>query len=409
MIVKKYYTLSVPCKTVFKNREEQPIFNGPLFLDKDSIIRFGPDGIVLIGGLFSSYYADKSLQDIFEKDEILPGELDTESINFLLKRGFLKKEKNGSPIRKYYSECTTAYYANFEVTMKCNAHCHWCYVKDNFDVTSAEPSLETLLKRLDILDKWGIQYLEIGGKEMLLREDARNILKAISDKKMKVCVLTNGSTVKDYLKDLKGKEVCISLDGRKGVHDSIRKFPGLHDLVIEALGLFKQEGITAYISSTIDRMNIGEIPYLIDIANRFDTPLIISKVIPPSRDIDLQYEKAILDITNLKKPGVKIFADALKRTKIEINNEAYYYGCDYGRRKITIKTNGAVIPCPYRREIEMGHIERLSVQEFNNQVEESRKQRLQQLQNCKSCLDKKCGGPCYFSKTYQERLINKIR
>lgn len=241
----------------------------------------------------------------------------------------------------------------------------------------------------------------------LYREDTSDILKAISDRNIKICVLTNGSTVKNHIEDLRGKEVCISLDGRREIHDSIRKFSGLHDLVVEALGIFKKEGIMAYISSTIDKMNTGEIPYLIDIANKFDTPLIIGKVIPTPRDIDQRYKEAISAIPRFKKPGMKIFADALDRGKVEVNNYAQYYGCDYGRRKITVKTNGIVIPCPYRREIEMGNIERLSMQEFKKQVEGIRKQRLQQLQNCAECLDDRCGGPCYFSRTYQKWATEK--
>lgn len=401
MKVEKYYTLSVPCKTIFKSRQEQPAFNGPLFLDGDSIIRFGPEDIVLVGGLFSCYYADKSLQAIFEKDEIAPGDLDTESINFLLRRNFLKKEKNGSPTRKYYPECTSAYYTNFELTMRCNANCHWCYVRDSTPITLPEPSFGEILKRLMILDKWGIQYVEIGGKEILLREDVGDILKAISDRKIKICVLTNGSTVKDHIGELREKEVCVSLDGRKEVHDSIRKFSGLHDKVIEALHLLKQEGIATYISSTIDRMNIKEVPYLVDVANKFDIPLIIGKVIPTPRDIDSQYAEAISAIPKLKEPRTKVFADALGRGKVEINNSAHYYGCDYGRRKITVKTNGIVTPCPYRREIEIGDLEKLSIREFKRQVEEFRRQRLHQLRNCRNCLDEKCGGPCFFSRTYQ--------
>ncbi len=114
---------------------------------------------------------------------------------------------------------------SFHVTKKCNLKCKHCYaVLDT--IKEPELTIEQILSVIDELYNHGTLSIRLLGGEPLVRKELPEIIKKVKSKGMFCELVTNGTLLRKRIgqwPELKKLDsVCVSLDGDKILHDSIR-------------------------------------------------------------------------------------------------------------------------------------------------------------------------------------------
>lgn len=156
----------------------------------------------------------------------------------------------------------------WELTLLCNAKCRHCgssagTIRDN------ELSLQESLKICEQLSALKCKRVNLMGGELFLNPHWKEIAKRLSDKKIKVSIITNGILLTkenlDFLKEINVETIGISIDGGlAGTHDSIRQVPGLFDKIFSILPYAKELNIPLSAITTLSKENIYELPILRD-------------------------------------------------------------------------------------------------------------------------------------------------
>ncbi|MFZ2410364.1 MAG: radical SAM protein [Candidatus Methanoperedens sp.] len=184
------------------------------------------------------------------------------------------------------------FYFQWHINNKCNLRCSHCYQNNYSD--STDPSLQELKYVADKIDQaltvWRKDgRIAITGGEPFIQEDLINLLYYLEQKPSikKISILTNGTLIKDFIDSLKIFNklhyVQISLEGGKEKNDLIRG-NGVFDKVINSTNLLNKSGISVRWMVTLQKKNIDEVPYIIDLAieNNVDT-LIFDRLIPAGK------------------------------------------------------------------------------------------------------------------------------
>ena len=151
----------------------------------------------------------------------------------------------------------------------CNFACSYCY-QEGYDPIKQPLNTEVIdaffkyIKK-EFSDKK--KYITVFGGEPLLPGNTNyNLIKYFLEKskeaKLDVAFVTNGYTILDYLELLKTasiREIQITLDGTKEIHDSRRYLKGhqpTFDKIVEGIDACLEEGININLRMVIDKSNI---------------------------------------------------------------------------------------------------------------------------------------------------------
>ncbi|MCX8204060.1 MAG: radical SAM protein [Candidatus Nezhaarchaeota archaeon] len=157
----------------------------------------------------------------------------------------------------------------WDITTRCNLRCKHCYS------TAGRPSPRELSTRevmevIGDLADLGVATIAFSGGEPLLRPDFFEIIKATRDQGIFPAVATNGTLItKEAAKRLKEAGVGfvqISLDGASpATHDSFRGMEGAFERALEGIKNSVDQGLFVEVSTTITRLNVGELNDIIDL------------------------------------------------------------------------------------------------------------------------------------------------
>ncbi len=88
------------------------------------------------------------------------------------------------------------------ITENCNLNCFFCHMEWN-PLSSGNMSLKEVIKIVEVASSLGVESVKITGGEPLLREDAVNMVKAVSQLAKQVSIVTNGVLLEKYAADLR--------------------------------------------------------------------------------------------------------------------------------------------------------------------------------------------------------------
>lgn len=404
--IKKMYTLSVPCITQFvKDEDVLDISDLPekLWISSKCICRVSNKSLLIVNGLYQAFYSEGDFKEHF-KDGLYfnKSNLNAGQVDQLIKKKIIDLNGDGQtpPVVHYYDDCISAYYATLEITQRCNAKCIYCY--NGFERNTCEPTLDTIKNRILKLKSLGVQYIEITGGEPLLRNDIEEITRFIKENELKYCLATNGSLLLLHQEVALGAEsVSISMDGDREFHNMIRGC-NIYDKVIQSLNFLHENSVRTLISMTVTDENEKYIDHVINIANRYETELILAAVVPTGKARGMKY--ASHKLTNVSRQlTLKGYKDSLERPKVEINKDAYFYGCDMGRKGFTVSVKGDVLPCLFMRNFSIGKLDGMSIDKYRNIVSDMCVARRKSVKKCETCDNDRCGGLCIFSKSHKMR------
>ncbi len=308
-------------------------------------------------------------------------------------------------------------YLLFEITPKCDFDCIYCYNiwKEKTKYQQRTLSAENIVKLFDkISNQTNIEGVTITGGEPLLYPDLARVIEFFNSKKIEVGLTTHGALLdEDKAKLLIDKGVSyfeISLDSLKS--DVFKKMTGRNQLknVKKAILNVKKYNALLTISTIITKLNLNEIPDIIDLSFAFSADFIsLNRFIPGGKGLmhknDLMPEKneleKVLEIANNKAEKYKF--DVNISVPIEdclISHKKYPFlnfgTCLCGRKKWLIDSIGNLRTCEQNPDI-FGNLFYESFPDlyFSEKAENFRNNNLKK--NCPQCsMFCACGGGCRF-------------
>ena len=249
-------------------------------------------------------------------------------------------------------------YKNLDITLvithRCNAKCVMCSSYENPSCVKDEISIE------DIKKIPASKFIQITGGEPFMRNDLEDIVDILSKKSQRLMINTNGfftDKIIDLCKKYPSLAVRISIDGKREVHNSIRRID-IYDKAIASLDALKKLGIADLgISFTLQENNVDELIEMYKFALNKGVDFgvgVIHNSFYFSKD-----DNAIKNRDRLKDELIKLVHMQLKSNRKKDWARAYFNDmsinyidgkpmpvkCDSGISSFTIECNGNVLPC----------------------------------------------------------------
>ena len=276
-----------------------------------------------------------------------------------------------------------------EVTYRCNAHCVHCYAPP------PEPYITELTpgeweKVIQTIGELGVFRVIFTGGEPLLRKDLYDMIRLSHDQGMLTFLETNGSLINEKNAEKLIRSglniVNISINRCNApLYDAFSGHKGLFDKAVNALKIFQDYPVETAVFTTINKMNIEEIPEIIDLAahigvNRiafvhispsgraltleelFPTPEEYISVIKKIHEKENQYPDLVIKYPNLPAYYFKksVGLDVFEKIKIK---EGYIERCTAGITSFVIDPEGNIKPCTQTVTQTIGNVKTDSLQE----------------------------------------------
>lgn len=309
----------------------------------------------------------KGLNDDFDSETL-------SEIKSLIDKGVLYSDEGGQtpPV---YSPRVKALCLN--VSHLCNLRCKYCFADggDYGDVSARNMPLAVATAAVDFLiERSGnTRNLEVdffGGEPLLNLDVVKQTVAYIRecekkyDKVFKLTITTNAYALNDEITEFFNQEmynVVVSIDGRKDVHNSVRKTAGGKDsfdvILKNALEFKKKRKGLYYIRGTYTALNkdfAKDVLYLNDLG--FDSLSIEPVVLEKSHQLALKES----DIPALKAEYDSLAVEYIKRRKENPDFVFFHFmadiynspckskvtrGCGAGCEYLAVSPDGSIYPC----------------------------------------------------------------
>lgn len=296
----------------------------------------------------------------------------------------------------------------WHITERCNFRCKHCYQEGKH--IGQDPTYDQLILVLDqyseLVDSLGpnhAHWVRITGGEPMLHKDWKRLAAEVKKRGFIWSLMTHGALITSEeaadIADLKPRNVQVSIDGGKEVHDNIRGKGNL-DLVLEGVKNLRAHDIFVRASFTVHLMNVNEIPKAVQICKENDIQVFwTDRFIPHGEGAklgsigpsDLQH---YLDLLRTERENSET-------TQVLMDRALHFLGggvphkCGAGKGLITVLHNGNVMACR-RLPKKIGNIYESTLREiyFNSPLCKKLRDPDSLNSQCKSCthLDKCEGG-----------------
>ena len=307
----------------------------------------------------------------------------------------------------------------WEITLACCFSCNYCGSRAG-KARENELTTEECLEVAQQLADMGCYRVSLIGGEVFMRSDWKIILKALTDRDIKVSIITNGYIfTNELVADLKSgkvESVAISLDGPEAVHDKFRQ-KGSFQRAMKAIDILTENDILVSVISTLHSENEKCLDEMFEILKtkkifawqlQACSPMGSASKEEFSTRIDFRrvisfVEKHIYNPYFAVGVADNIGYYTMSEGSIRGNNSgmAAYLGCQAGLTNIGIDSVGNVRGCEsmYDESFIEGNLREKSLYEIWNDPDAfsyNRKFTMNQLTGkCKDCeYGCKCAGGC---------------
>ncbi len=266
-------------------------------------------------------------------------------------------------------------YVQFAVSKRCDLKCRMCHAVESRK-HERELTLSEIERLADILAELNTGVLVLTGGEPLLRKDLPSIVEAFTSRGVNVRLQTNATLATDRrveaLVSAGLREVTISLDTLDPEkQDAINNSPGSWKRIIRGLSVFSrhlpQRGSMSGINVVVSRLNIEELPRLVEFISRlgFYASLIPVHLAEPAagrkdfivradspefafteRDMDL-IDSVYAKLIAMKRRGYHIYNSYrfLRESPDFLKYKKVRWRCDSPRLYFSISPEGRFLPC----------------------------------------------------------------
>ncbi|MDQ2087807.1 radical SAM protein [Herbivorax sp. ANBcel31] len=313
--------------------------------------------------------------------------------------------------------------AVWEITMGCNMRCKHCG-------SSCENALEGELTTKEALNlcgdlgKLGFKWITLSGGEPTTRKDWHLIAKELNKNGIIPNIITNGWLINEEIADMAVEAgintIAISVDGLLETHDYIRK-KGSFKRIMNAFDILKNKKISYSAITTINNINLKELPVLRDIliekgvkgwqlqlALPMGNMAKISDLVAAPHHVDEIIDFSYKTVKEGSKINIQLAdcigyynAKEMEVRKKSLGHEYSWTGCGAGKYNLGILHNGDILGCTSVRDRKFieGNIRKRSVVDIWNDPESftwNRNLTKNKLDGvCKKCVfGNQCLGGC---------------
>lgn len=329
------------------------------------------------------------------------------------------KEELLNPVRNSYlfSDKVARYVVH--LNYDCNLKCSYCYQnviseKEVMTEVTVNEVVNFINVSVNDIQPEQVDICFIGGEPMLHSKSIENIMKTLSVPRERTHfnMVTNGTIMgRKYqrLYDLGLKELMITLDGPRLIHDNFRVSKhgsGSFDKILENIALLNEKypDINIQINCNLNAENVDSIPELIQQlkVQNITYPLIFSDVIDTK---DEQYEYTLKEDTH----WYEVHKIALEEGyTYEPFYRDIFLGCSmFQKNNFIIGANGYLYSCI--EAVGLKQFQQVHVREYGEfMFDFIRSQEINKNESLEDCIECKflpvCDGDCYykrFSKTFK--------
>lgn len=280
-----------------------------------------------------------------------------------------------------------------EITARCNLRCRYCYFFNNPVLDYRDRATEDWLRFFDELGSLGVMKVILAGGEPFIREDLPGLIEGIVRNRMRFSFLSNGGLIDEEIAAfIAGTGRCeyvqVSIDGSCAeVHDSCRG-AGAFAGAVRGIRTLQRHRIYVAARVTIHRNNVQDLEniarfLLVDLGlPDFGTNAAgyLGSCRAHAADVLLDIEErqqamaTLLHLTE-KYPGrisatAGPLADARMWRRMEearaqhappFHRGGHLTGCGCPNNKISVRADGAIVPCNMLEHVELGRINRDSL------------------------------------------------
>jgi len=288
------------------------------------------------------------------------------------------------------------YSIKVEINNACELHCDMCYIpKGHLELPLGQ--IERLFRQIK---NCGVR-IEILGGEPLLRKDVAEIIEKAKQAARSpfVSMYTNGihasPSLCTALKNAGLDAALVTLISHdEEVHDAFTGCKGSWEKTLEGIRNFKRVGIETYTFTAVHSRNVNDIKEICWFVKEelYAKPLFY-QYIPVSKNDPLCIaQEQWYEIKNWILKQTKKH-DAFVRDFYMLTGNA----CSGGNFVLTVKTDGAVQPCPFISNLEIGNISDTNIWAiYKNRFTSNGLKSFKSLPDeCQSCsYASVCGGGC---------------
>jgi radical SAM protein with 4Fe4S-binding SPASM domain len=320
----------------------------------------------------------------------------------------------------------------WNLTDACNLRCRHCYQSAGPKRTD-ELSTDEKLRVVEELARAGVVSIAFSGGEPLMAEDFFDVAAKVKEEGMYLAIATNGTLItRDVAKKLKAlgtDYIEVSLDSARAQdHDDFRGVKGAFEKTISGIQNCVAEGIFTCIATTVTRLNLQQVPEIIEVAKRLKVKRFMAfNFIPTGRgleaaELDLtpeQREQLLTWLFHENKTGdIEVLSTAPQYARVSLEASGgvdvaptHFYigeaswnlkllaefigGCGAGRLYCALQPNGDVSPCVFMPSLRIGNLRENSLIDIwhNSQVLNKLRNRESLQGNCGKCEYRFiCGG-----------------
>ncbi|MCG6895032.1 MAG: heme b synthase [Desulfobacteraceae bacterium] len=159
----------------------------------------------------------------------------------------------------------------WEITRNCNLNCVHCRAAATMGPYEGELETAACRKLLDEIAKVGRPIVILTGGEPLLRPDIFEVARYGTDAGLRMVMAVNGTMVTpDVAEQMAAsgiRRISVSLDGAdRETHDRFRGVEGAFEGALQGIQHAKAAGIEFQINTTISKINLDQIPGILQLA-----------------------------------------------------------------------------------------------------------------------------------------------
>lgn len=318
----------------------------------------------------------------------------------------------------------------WEITLACCFSCNYCGSRAG-NARENELTTEECLAIAEQLADMGCHRVSLIGGEVFMRPDWKIISKALTDRNVKVSIITNGYIFSNDLvadiKSCKVESIAISLDGPEVVHDTFRQ-KGSFQRALKAIDVLTENGIPVSVISTLHSKNVGYLNEMFEILKtkgifgwqlQACSPMGNASKEEFSTNIDFKRVISFVE-AHIHNPYFAVgVADNIGYYTVSegsirgnTSGRAAFLGCRAGLTNIGIDSVGNVRGCEsmYDESFIEGNLREKSLYEIWNDTDAfsyNRKFTMEQLDGkCKGCeYGSKCAGGCRSYNYFTHRKM----
>jgi radical SAM protein with 4Fe4S-binding SPASM domain len=277
-----------------------------------------------------------------------------------------------------------------EVTYRCNARCIHCYAPAPQPYRVTELTPEEWKKVIQDISDVGAFRIVFTGGEPLLREDLFDMIELSHNLGMLTFLETNGSLIDkknaEKLVDAGLQYVNISINRSTAkAYDVFSGYKGLFEKATNALKMLSESPVETAVFTTVNKVNIKEIPEIIDVAadvkadriafvhispagrartnqDLYPTPQEYMDVLKRIYEKDLQYPDLVVKYPNLPALYFKesVGLDVYEKVRTV---EGFIELCTAGITSYVIDPAGNIKPCTVTERNIIGNVKKDSLKD----------------------------------------------